>query len=111
MAGAAEGKVVANLFAPAGDWDVPAGFAKNGDTLRCPGRFREKWRHASQSCWVISDSQPYEDSCGESFFLGARQKAIKLAHKAGGKTGLEPTPNTEVEIGAWKVNQPVRMVY
>ncbi|WNV05831.1 hypothetical protein RP726_05280 [Candidatus Methylospira mobilis] len=33
MAGAAEGKVVANLFAPAGDWDVPAGFAKNGDTL------------------------------------------------------------------------------
>jgi hypothetical protein len=32
MAGAAEGKVVANLFAPAGDWDVPAGFAKNGDT-------------------------------------------------------------------------------
>ncbi|WNV05847.1 hypothetical protein RP726_05400 [Candidatus Methylospira mobilis] len=35
MAGAAEGKVVANLFAPAGDWDVPAGFAKNGDTLLC----------------------------------------------------------------------------
>ncbi|WNV05842.1 hypothetical protein RP726_05355 [Candidatus Methylospira mobilis] len=34
MAGAAEGKVVANLFAPAGDWDVPAGFAKNGDTLQ-----------------------------------------------------------------------------
>ncbi|WNV05895.1 hypothetical protein RP726_05645 [Candidatus Methylospira mobilis] len=69
MAGAAEGKVVANLFAPAGDWDVPAGFAKNGDTLQtgmsrqvsrkmatrfcrrlgCPGRFREKWRHPAKN--------------------------------------------------------------
>ncbi|WNV05893.1 hypothetical protein RP726_05635 [Candidatus Methylospira mobilis] len=57
MAGAAEGKVVANLFAPAGDWDVPAGFAKNGDTLHLFVEFLHPLRDREQ-CEASGSSSP-----------------------------------------------------